>query len=432
MSTPPVPPEEQERRARIIEECLADGFAPPNVGGGKGSAILEASRRSGINGATLHKAVQMGKLKVDWTKYRKPGVVVPPRVEIPVAVDGDAMDRALAALKKSPLTLEQIAEHAGVSKGQALDSIESATAAGANIHLIDGRYSIERTPPPRETGAVSGFKMISDTNNRFGFGFVSDNHLGSKYERMDVLNDLYDRFVESGISVVLNAGNWIEGVSRFNRHELSVHGMDAQCAYLAKHYPQRPGITTYAIAGDDHEGWFGQREGVDIGRYAENKFRAVGRSDWRYLGYLEADIPLINANTGKIAMCRLVHPGGGSAYAVSYSMQKYVESLEGGDKPAAVLNGHYHKQEIFNYRNVWIIQGGCTKDQDSFMRKKRLEAHVGGVKVSFLQDPSTGALIECNGLYRYFNRDYAGDYGRGERWNLAGDVTMLERTLGGV
>lgn len=433
MATNPVPPEEQARRKRICEECLQDGWAPPKHGGGKGSMLAEAERRGAGDAASLWKAIQKGQLVIDWTKYKAPPAkgAASPTVAPPPA-DPAGIDRALAALRKTPLTLEEIAAQAGISKGQALDAIEGAIAAGANIHLIDGHYSVERTPRPRETGELARFSMTSTKDNRFEFGFVTDNHLGSKYERLDVLNDLYDRFAEAGITVVLNGGNWIDGEHRFNRHELLVHGMDAQCAYLAKHYPKRDGITTYFVAGDDHEGWYAQREGVDIGRYAENKFREIGRTDARYLGYIEADIPFVNANSGERVLVRLVHPGGGSAYALSYAMQKYVEALEGGDKPAAVLNGHYHKQEIFNYRNVWIIQGGCTKDQDSFMRKKKIEAHVGGVKVSFLQDPSTGALIECNGMFRYFNRDYAGDYGRGERWNLAGDVKMMKRTLGGV
>ena len=29
-------------------------------------------------------------------------------------------------------------------------------------------------------------------------------------------------------------------------------------------------------------------------------------------------------------------------------------------------------------RGVYVVQGGCTMDQSPFMRKKRLDAHVGG------------------------------------------------------
>ena len=50
-----------------------------------------------------------------------------------------------------------------------------------------------------------------------------------------------------------------------------------------------------------------------------------------------------------------------------------MEALEGGEKPAVMLIGHYHKMECVIVRNVWVIQTGCAKDQDPFMRKKGIE-----------------------------------------------------------
>jgi len=42
-------------------------------------------------------------------------------------------------------------------------------------------------------------------------------------------------------------------------------------------------------------------------------------------------------------------------------------------------NKKFHKFDYSYLRNVYIIQGGCTEDQTPFLRKKRIEAHVGGV-----------------------------------------------------
>ena len=110
---------------------------------------------------------------------------------------------------------------------------------------------------------------------------------------------------------------------------------------------------------------------MNVGRWTERVMQEHGREDFRYLGYMEADVDLVNAATEKSTRMRVVHPGGGSAYAVSYTMQKLVESYEGSDDTAVVLAGHYHKMEILNYRNVWCIQGGTTQDQTPFMRKKK-------------------------------------------------------------
>ena len=68
----------------------------------------------------------------------------------------------------------------------------------------------------------------------------------------------------------------------------------------ARNYP-KVGIPTFAVTGDDHEGWYIRREGIDIGRYCESVMRDAGH-DWHNLGYMEADIVLQNANSGKTAI----------------------------------------------------------------------------------------------------------------------------------
>ena len=277
-------------------------------------------------------------------------------------------------------------------------------------------------PPPAFTAGPM-IEYVSRPDNTFLFGAVGDQHLGSKYERLDVLEDLYDRFEARGVDRVFNTGNWIDGEARFNKHDLRVHGMEGQVRHLARVYPRRHGIVTYAVAGDDHEGWYAQREGVDIGRYAERAFRDAGRDDWVNLGYMEAHVRLVNANTGKASIMSVVHPGGGSAYALSYSIQKIIESLDGGEKPAVGLYGHYHKLWAGNIRNVWCVQTGCAQDQTPFMRKKRLEAHVGGTLIRLEQDPRTGAIIAMTPqIIRYFNRGYYND-----RWSHSGDVVLPDR-----
>ena len=215
------------------------------------------------------------------------------------------------------------------------------------------------------------------------FGLISDNHMCSRYARPEVDNALYDIFEREGITTVYNCGNWIDGEARFNKSDLNVHGVGNQCRHFAREYPRRDGITTYFIAGDDHEGWYTQREGIDIGKLAESYAREEGREDLKYLGYMEHDviIPAGNGNT----VIRLMHPGGGSAYAVSYTAQQIANSLTGGTKPNLLLLGHYHKAEYLYYRGIHIIQAGCTMDQSPFMRKKRLAAHIGGWVVSFRQ-----------------------------------------------
>lgn len=394
-----------------------------------GKSRAAAAARIGISLSALNRRLEAhAKLGEHATKSRSG------RPPVEQASQPVNFETVLARLRKTPLTIEQIADAMQCSRLSARGELTRAQKAGVNIHEFNGKFSVEKSPALRPTGVGAHHEIFSDERHHFRFGFVTDNHLGSKYARLDVLEDLYDRFERAGITQVFNAGNYIDGEARFNKFDLAVHGMDAQLRFLAEKYPQRDGIKTHFVAGDDHEGWYGQREGIDIGRWTERVMREHGREDFIYLGYMEADVDLLNAETEKSARMRIVHPGGGSSYAISYTMQKLIESYEGGDKPAVVLGGHYHKMEILNYRNVWSIQGGTTEDQTPFMRKKKLEAHVGGLIVDLEQDPRTGAIICCNGMYRYFNQGYYRDAGkkRGERFSYGGPVDLPKRSLGGV
>lgn len=129
-----------------------------------------------------------------------------------------------------------------------------------------------------------------------------------------------------------------------------------------------------------HEGWYQDREGMKIGWYIQKVCEEQGREDLIHIGHVEQDILLKQKlDTTRI---RLMHPGGGTPYALSYPSQKMVESFQGGDKPHVLIMGHYHKFDYNFQREVLCIMPGCIQDQTPFMRKKKLAAHVGFCKVT--------------------------------------------------
>jgi hypothetical protein len=103
--------------------------------------------------------------------------------------------------------------------------------------------------------------------------------------------------------------NDLEDESRFNKFDVSVYGFDGQIRHLAERHP-RTKLPIFAVWGDDHEGWYAQREGMNVGKYAEGVMNDHGH-DWTDLGFMEAHIRLVNANTGKASVMSVVHPGGG-------------------------------------------------------------------------------------------------------------------------
>lgn len=320
-------------------------------------------------------------LSVDHTtvmRYKDGPVKAAPRT--PEQVE----DSIRQTLRRGPMTLGELGEMMGISARKVESSIADMRERGVMITDYPGDVYEMTTTAALEPGkhTIKGDPRTEWTHH---FLVLGDNHLCNRNSRLDVLNAAYDYAERNGITIALNAGNYIDGEARFNKTELVVApGMDRQMDYFIQEYPHRKGVKTLFIDGDDHEGWYAQREGIIPGQYLQMKAEKAGRTDLEYLGYSEADI-VLKCGSGE-SVLRLLHPGGGSAYATSYTVQKIVESYQGGEKPRILIAGHYHKLEFGYPREVYCIQSGCTEDQTLFMRKKKIAAHVGFWDVRIKQD----------------------------------------------
>lgn len=285
----------------------------------------------------------------------------------------DLTTRVKKQLTGNRSTKDELADMFNVAPKTIQAVLDALTEAACALDCEDGRYKILNTIRPPEEPVKETLEGLGARSGRFLIGATADWHVGSKYCRPDVINGLYDWYKAEGVTTVYLAGNWIEGEARFNQFSIDVHGMTAQVQRFIEWCPQIPSITTKVLSGDDHEGWYVTREGINIGQLLEMEARKAGREDIVDIGYMERDIELA---PGQIM--RVIHAGGGSAYATSYTAQKYVESLQGGEKPRIVIMGHYHKLSFEYPREVYVLQPGCAKDQDDWMRKNKLPAHVGG------------------------------------------------------
>lgn len=373
----PQAPLSVEQHRKILELCASE----PNL------TREDMSRRLGIGAGTI-------------TKYRNLPLQ-PPTEKKEVIPDLHTEIRRL--LKRQPSTVDELADALDCGPGKVRSALDAMKASGVLLLERHGRLELADpiTIEPGKT-EVRGSERDEWTHH---FGVTTDNHLCNKHARLDVLNAAYDHFEQVGITTVYNCGNWIDGEAKFNKTELlTAPGMDRQLDYLIENFPQRKGITTHYIAGDDHEGWYQQREGVEVGRYLQLRAEQQGRHDLKYLGYAECDVKL-KCKDGSAVM-RVVHPGGGSAYAISYTDQKRTESYQGGEKPQIELVGHYHKWNHGYPREVHTIQCGCTCDQTLFMRKKRLQAHVGFVEIKIKQDSSGIITRVCAEWFPFFDRGF--------------------------
>lgn len=148
------------------------------------------------------------------------------------------------------------------------------------------------------------------------------------------------------------------------------------------------------------------KEGFNFGAYLNYLSHDQGREDLEYIGHVESDVE-VATHAKKPTIIKVQHPGGGSAYARSYTGQKQVESFEGGEKPAILVQGHYHVSNYMNDRNVHVISLPGFQDQTVFARKKRLRMEIGGAILEFKVNPDDGAVTRCRVEFnRYFTRGY--------------------------
>lgn len=346
----------RQSAAQIVEMLVNDAAFCADVHSGMTRMGLEAKYRRGT--------LQIGAARDAVLQGAKPA-----------QSPQELSEKLLQILKRTrkAQSVEELCDRLDCAPSRLRAAIDNLAGSDVLARISNGHVMLGHEPGGDGAVAIDSRQFFG---KRIRFGAVGDSHLCSVYERLDVQEAIYDILEQEKITTVYHTGNFIDGEARFNRQDIHVHGMDNQLRYFADKYPKRKGITTHFIAGDDHEGWYVQREGVEIGKYAERICHERGRDDLNYIGYMERDIEL-KAENGS-ALMRVVHPGGGSAYAISYTTQKLIESLSGGEKPQIMLIGHYHKAEYICYRNVHAVQTGTGCDQTPFMRKKRLAAHVGG------------------------------------------------------
>jgi predicted phosphodiesterase len=311
---------------------------------------------------------------------------------------------------KGTWTLAELSRKFDATVPDLEETIAKLRKSGFDFNVESGVVEYLRNAPP---GTLTSHFWRLKEGGWLRFGVLGDTHLGSSKQRLDILNTAYDHFESEGIDTVYHHGNMLDGYHpRINAFELQTGAgtsIESQVAYAQKLYPQKEGMKTFFITGDCHEGWWAKSSGVNVGRVMENRFmlpescqqliwknsrmqracsadirdgycKKHGRKDLIYLGHAEADLELRTPNLKRGArgpIIRLLHPGGGSAYALSYTTQKIAEHLQGGEKPQIQLVGHYHKYDINYHREIYNVQCGCLQDQTLFMRKNKLAAHVG-------------------------------------------------------
>ena len=216
-------------------------------------------------------------------------------------------------------------------------------------------------------GGIS-VRPVSFEGELVTMGVVADTHWGSKFSPAVWWDSALEEFRRRKIDFLVHAGDVTEGMSQRPGHiyELSHIGYDEQKEYATSMLAKWTDTPAYAVDGN-HDRWFIKSSGAKI-----VKDICDALPNWTFLGHDTGVVPI----EGGVKV-QLWHGEDGAAYALSYRVQKIVESIAGGTKPNVLLCAHAHKSIYTFLRNIHCFECGCLQAQTDWMRGTRKSAYPG-------------------------------------------------------
>jgi len=252
--------------------------------------------------------------------------------------------------KKNP-NITAVMKDLNIQEHEIYGLVELLKQKGYFFEIINGK--IMKIKPIKENDVY----RIPNNMNKLKLLLISDTHLASKYDRLDILRYLYQEAEDKGVNYVLHSGDLTEGVSGRPQqlYELKENSYTGQRDYVIDKYPKSD-IPTYIIAGN-HDLWWIKNCGADIVQDI-----CKNRDDLHYLGSDCEDLMI-----GKTRI-RLYHGKGGSSYAKSYKVQKYLDSIPNEEIPDILQTGHIHQAFYIKQGKTHCFQTSCLQDLTPFER----------------------------------------------------------------
>lgn len=265
----------------------------------------------------------------------------PPTIRRGAAPDPDVR-RLLDLVQKRSASLEDACNALNLSPAACRALVLRAKTVGYAVELAHGELSW-KLPEARDDVQDAGIAAV--IGERCEVAVISDLHFGSKWCGRAQLRDFLSYARDRGITHVLNPGDTLDGVYKHSRWEQSHQGFDAQAEDALDLFRDYPELTFHAIDGN-HDDTLSESCGMQAGLALVERARSHGVENLRYYGTRSALLRVYGA------IVHLWHPRGSGAYALSYKLQKKVESYAPGQKPDILLTGHYHQSCAIEERGV--------------------------------------------------------------------------------
>ena len=255
-------------------------------------------------------------------------------------------------MAKKKHSFSQICEELELKDYEIIGLVSLMAQEGYNIDYVNNEIIIRKTPIKTDDVYEVPYNL-----EHLKLLLISDTHLCSKYDRLDILRYLYDKANERGVKHILHSGDFTDGRSSRPEqiYELREASYEGQVDYCVEKYPHFEG-KTYVIQGN-HDDWWYKSNGSEI-----VKSIAKQRDDIVYLGSDVADLKI-----GKTKI-RMFHGNGGGAYAKSYRIQKYLDSIPLEEMPDILQTGHIHQSFYMKQDNTHCLQTSCLEDQTPYCR----------------------------------------------------------------
>ena len=304
-------------------------------------------------------------------------------------------------LTEKEISLSQVSEYLKLNEFEILGLLRELRQEGINIGIQkkdDDIYLFNHGE--RELNKDNRYQFYTDENNEFKFVAISDTRLGSKYQQLTILNDIYLKAYEMGYRNVILCGNISEGLfSVANTYSDTNFLADTleQVDYITQYYPYVEGMKTYFITGTRDEKHLKNNK-INIGKRISDL-----REDMVYLGNTSCNVEIDKANM------LVFSPKLEKTYTVSYRPQQQVDSFRSEDKPDILLYGGLLQMEKMTYRNVKCISVPSVCATTKEMSDKRYANTVGAWYVTVSTD-KYGNLTNVRAIDSVYYKTNKDDY----------------------
>ena len=286
-------------------------------------------------------------------------------VGIGLRKDGEFEQKFISRLKNHKSTIEELSAKLKMPKDDIEGYIRMLREKEIQVTATQSKstgevfYYINQLPDAHNVYFISG----PDKKDRMmDFGYVSDLHFASVFHLPKSFHESMKSLESYGITRVYISGDLLDGTKIYKGHEVNLlrWGVNEQADIAAEAFAMHPTLEFWGIAGN-HDYSFTQQNGVKPLAILEKK-----ADNFKNLGDFMADVVYHGIKI------RLLHGGGGRAYATSYPSQTYLRDHFRGleredlmDVPHVLLLGHYHTFYQGKDHGVMVFQPGSFQDGDN-------------------------------------------------------------------